>query len=91
MTNYYVAFSTRSQAFLLERRLKGEGIPCEIAYMPREVMTDLCNMGVKFSEIDKERALYVIRRAGIPGCRVYREIMLPHKSIYEQVNMEYPV
>ncbi len=85
MTNMYVAFQTRSQAFLIERRLKNEGIECELAFMPREIMRDLCNLGVKFSELDYKRAVNVIRRAGIPGCRVYREVVYPNLSkCYEE-------
>lgn len=82
MTNFYVAFQTRSQAFLLERRLKCEGIECELAFVPREIMRDLCNLGVKFSESEYRRAVNAIRKAGIPGCRVYKEVVNPNNCQY---------
>lgn len=87
MTYYYVAFSTRSQAFLLERRLKAEGVPCELSYMPREIMTDLCNMGVRFDERDFRRAANSITRSGIPGCRLYKEVMEAERNYYVEVEI----
>lgn len=84
MTNFYVAFQTRSQAFLLERRLKGEGIECELAFMPREIMRDLCNLGVKLTENEYKRAITIIRRAGIPGCKVYKELVYPNLYKYSE-------
>lgn len=69
----YVAVPMRSQAFLVERRLKLDGLNCEITYMPREIMTDLCNMGVRFDCNLLLNALSLIRGYGIPGLRVYTE------------------
>ncbi|MDF2524751.1 MAG: hypothetical protein K0R31_2392 [Clostridiales bacterium] len=82
MTSFYTAHPTRSQAFLLERRLKAQGINCELSYMPREIMIDLCNMGVKFEESEYGKAIDLIRRAGLPGCKIYREIKGPRSSQY---------
>ncbi len=82
---YYVALMSRSHVFLLERRLKNEGIPCELTYMPREVMIDLCNMGIRLEEYILPQALAVIRRSGLPGCKVYQEIVSPEGYAYYQV------
>jgi hypothetical protein len=85
MERYYVAFQTRSQAFLMEQRLKNEGIACELTYMPREIMRDLCNMGVRFGDSQYEKAVQVIRRSGLPGCRIYKETVYPKGSKYTEV------
>ncbi len=85
MRYYYVALGTRSHAFLLERRLKDEGIECELTYMPRELIIDLCNMGVRFEENEFHRAMNVIRYCGLPGCKVYKELMYPSQSAYQQI------
>lgn len=85
MTWYYVGLESRSHAFLLERRMKNEGIACEITYMPRDIMIDLCNMGVKFEEAELEKALGVLRRSGLPGCRLYVEYVQPDKFEYLEV------
>ena len=85
MTYYFTAMGSRSHAFLLENRFKIENIKCELTYIPREIMVDLCNMGVKFEESELERAVSVIRRSGLPGCRVYRQIIYPYGYQYDQI------
>lgn len=75
MEYYYTAVESRSHAFLLERRMKLENVICELVYMPRVLMTSLCNMGVRFDKSEYRRAVDVIRRAGLPGCRLYRELV----------------
>lgn len=87
MVNYYVALMSRSHAFLLERRLKNEGVICELAFMPREIMFDLCNMGVMFRECELHKALPVLRRSGLPGCRLFREVLDSEGSIYQEMQI----
>ncbi len=87
MINYYVALQTRAQAFLLERRLKDADIKCELAFMPREIMRDLCNMGVKLDESEYQKAIKIVRRAGISGCNIYKEIVYPNFSKYFKENI----
>lgn len=86
MTQYYTLLQSRSHAFILVNRFKIEGVPCELTYMPREIMKDLCNMGVRFTERDFARAINVIRRSGLPGCRVYQEIFTPNDSTYLEID-----
>lgn len=86
-TFYYTAVESRSHAFLLERRLKAEGVICDLSYMPRELMTDLCNLGVKFREGEFYKAIEVIYRSGLPGIRMYREIVEPDGFIYEVIDI----
>jgi len=86
MEYYYTALQSRTHAFLLERRMKSEGIVCDLAFMPRPIMMDLCNMGVKFDNHEFERAIGVIRRAGLPGCHVYKETTTPTDSTYEEID-----
>lgn len=83
----YVAVPVRSQAFLVERRLKIDGVYCEITYMPREIMTDLCNMGVRFELALLDSALEVLRRSGIPSIRVFKEEKFPTHSEYIPVEL----
>ena len=87
MGYYYVALISRSQAFLLERRMKNEGIMCELTYMPRDIIIDLCNLGVRFHESVLPMALTVIKRSGLPGCKVYKEVISPDSARYLQLNM----
>ena len=83
--NYYVALQSKSHAFLLEQRMKQQGIQCELTYMPRDIMTDLCNMGVKFNESVLNSATQVIRHSGLPGCRIYMEKATPGDSQYVEI------
>lgn len=85
MTFYYTVLQSRSHAFILERRMKEEGIPCELAYMPRQILRDLCNMGVKFAESDFGRATNIIRRSGLPGVKVFMETINPRESLYTEI------
>jgi len=87
MIFYYTLLQSRAHAFLLERRLKIEGIECELTYMPKAILKDLCNMGVKFKEKEFIKAVSAINRAAIPGCRLYKEIMYPDKSEYVEVSL----
>lgn len=81
----YISVPARSQTFLVERRIKNEGLYCEITYMPREIMTELCNMGVRFDEAILSNVLDVLGRAGIPGIRLFREIRYATYSQYEVI------
>ena len=87
MAYYYVALATRSQAFLLERRMKNEGVECELTFMPRTIMKDLCNMGVRFRENVLPGAVEMIRRSGLPTCRLYKEILHPGGAEYIEVKL----
>lgn len=87
MTNYYVGLESRSHAFLLERRMKNEGIECEISFVPREIMNDLCNMGIKFSDNVLPNAVNLLRRCGLPGCRLYKEVVKSHGATYTEVQI----
>lgn len=73
MTQYYALVQTKSHAFFLESRLRQECVQCELTNIPRDIMTDLCNLGVRFTEADISAALDIIRRCRLPGCKVCRE------------------
>lgn len=86
MEYYYVGLESRSHAFLLERRMKDQGMTtCEITYMPRDIMIDLCNMGVRFRESELSHAIDILRRSGLPGCKLYREIVRPDRYYYHEI------
>lgn len=87
MGYYYVGLETRSHAFLLERRMKSDGIECEITFMPRELMLDLCNLGVRFKEEEYARAVSMIRRSGLPGCRVYKQVASHDSYSYQEIQV----
>ena len=82
---YYTVLQSRSHAFILERRLKNEGIDCELVFIPKEITMDLCNMGVRFKDIDFGRVINVIKHAGLPECRVYLETVFPNHSQYLEI------
>ncbi|HHX17489.1 MAG TPA: DUF3343 domain-containing protein [Clostridium sp.] len=87
MEYYYAGVEIRSHAFILERRMKDEGIKCEITYMPRELMTELCNLGVKFKYEDLKKAIDLIRRLGLPGCKLYKEVITPDRIYYYDIHI----
>lgn len=87
MVFYIAAPQSKTHAFLLERKLKVAGIPCDLTYVPRPVSTGVCNMGVKFAEIYYEKAINVIRVSGLPGCRVFRETINANSSSYYEVKL----
>ena len=84
MALYYVALQSQTHAFLLERRMKKQGINCEITYMPRPIMHDICNMGVRFSEYELVKARAALRQSGIPGIRLFREILTANGSTFTE-------
>ena len=85
MTNYYVALQTKSQAFLLEQRMAHQGIKCELISIPREIMKDLCNMGVRISEDVYPKAVQLVKNSGLPGCKLYKETLFSNKRIYDEI------
>lgn len=85
MSYCYTLLQSRSHAFILDQRMKSEGLHCELTYMPREIMKDLCNLGVRFDKRELPKALNIIRIAGLPGCRLYSEIVEPHQCKYEEI------
>lgn len=87
MTNYYVVLQTKSQAFLLEQRIAHQGIKCELVSMPREIMKDLCNMGVRFKEDAYPKAVQVIKNRGLPGCKLYKETIFSNRRKCEEISL----
>jgi len=86
MAYYYVALQSKTHAFLLENRLMAERIQCEITYMPRQIMMDLCNLGVKVHENYLQQALQILKNCGLPGIKVYLEIITSDNSSYEKIS-----
>lgn len=85
MKYYYVALQTKTHALLLERRLKERKLICELVYMPRQIMWDLCNMGVKFPESELNKAMVVIKESHFPAFKVYMEVVNQYGSSYYEV------
>lgn len=85
MLYYYMAFQNKTQAFLLEERLKAQQIACDVTYIPREIMTELCSLGLRFPEGGLPRAAAVIRASGIRGFRLYLETPTPIGNHYQQI------
>ncbi len=82
---YYTLVQTKSHAFLLESRFRQEGVHCELTVMPRDIMPDMCNLGIRFAGADLAAALDVIGRCCLPGCRVFRESRYGGGIYYEEV------
>lgn len=85
MIQYYTLLQSRTHALILESRFRIEGVPCELTYMPRDIMRDLCNLGVRFTENNYPKAINILKRSGLPGCKLYQEIMSPDGSSYLDV------
>lgn len=83
---YYTLLQSRSHAFILDQRMKNNGVRCELTYMPREIMKDLCNMGLRFTDSEFRAAIEVIRHSGLPGCKLYKEAILPEGSAFSEVD-----
>lgn len=88
MLFYYVVPQSKTHAFLLDRKLKETGIPCDLCYIPRPISTGVCNMGVKIAEKNYTDAVNVIRRSGLPGCRIYMETINADSSAYYEMNFQ---
>lgn len=87
MTYYYVILQSKSHAFILERRMKQQGMDCDLVFIPRPIMKELCNMGVRFDEYNFYRAVDSIRNCGLPGFRVYAETLHPDSAEYVELNL----
>jgi hypothetical protein len=85
MVYYYVTLGSKSHAFYLEQRMKMNNIQCELTYMPREIMIDVCNMGVRFPEAELQRAIAFIGSIGLPGCKIFRQNVSSQGYTYEQI------
>lgn len=88
MTLYYTLVQTKNHAFLLESRFRQEGIQCELISIPGDIMPDLCNLGIRFTEAYLPAALDVIRRCRLPGCKVFREVWNGGGFFYEEIYSE---
>ncbi len=86
MMLYYTLLQSRTHALILGNKFALEGVPCELTYMPREIMKDRCNLGIRFTENYYPQAINVIDRSGLPGCKVYREIMSADGGIYQEIS-----
>lgn len=86
MTLYYTLLQSRTHALILGNKFALEGVPCELTYMPREIMKDLCNLGIRFTENNYPQAINVIRRSGLPGCKVYREYVSEAGNSYQEID-----
>lgn len=87
MSNCYILMQTKSHAILLERRLKNKDILCEISYIPRTLSSDICNIALKLPESELRIAGEVLKRSGLPGYKVYREIEDAFRFTYEPVDI----
>lgn len=88
MMNYYVALQSKSHAFILEQRMRQQGVQCELVYMPRAIMKDLCNMGVRFDERYFKGARNVINSSGLPDCKVYIETVYPNSNQFSEISLQ---
>jgi hypothetical protein len=88
MILYYTLVQSKSHAFLLESRFRQEGIQCELTNVPRNIVTDLCSLGIRFTDADPDAALDVVRRCRLPGCKVFREVRNGGGILYEEVYSE---
>jgi hypothetical protein len=84
--NHYIAVpQSKTHAFLLAERLRTAGVTCGICYIPRQISSGPCSMGVKFSEKYAACGRRVIRESGLPGCRLFLEVIHANNSEYHEV------
>ncbi len=67
---------------MLEQRLRAEGAACEISYTPREISSDICNMGLKVPEHELQHVLRIAQSSGFTDIMVYEETVLCDRMQY---------
>ncbi|NLK86313.1 MAG: DUF3343 domain-containing protein [Clostridiaceae bacterium] len=82
MNQYIAVPQSKTHAFLLAERLKNAGVTCSICYIPAQISNGPCSMGVRFSEKYFIICRRVIRESGLPGCRLYKEVINANASEY---------
>ena len=70
---------------ILGNKFALDNVPFELTYMPREIMKDFCNLGVRFAESSFPQAINVIRKSGLPSCKVYREYVSEAGNSYQEI------
>jgi len=54
--------------------------------MPREIMIDLCNIGVRFKENELPKAIELLRRFNLQGLKLYKEVVRPDRYYYHEIS-----
>lgn len=85
MACFFVAFQTRTHAFIAENRLRNAGISCEITHLPGRIAADLCNVGVRVPQNCFQPALDVLKNSGINGYRLFREVQTQNGTGYAPI------
>ncbi len=85
MNQYIAVPQTRTHALLLAERLKAAGVNCGLCYIPGQIASGPCNMGVRFGERYLAAGKKVIRESGLPGCQLYLEIIHANNCEYHKV------
>lgn len=84
--NHYIAVpQSKTHAFLLAERLKTAGVLCGICYVPGQISNGPCSMGVKFGEKYLASGKRVIKESGLPGCRLFKEVIDTNSSEYYEI------
>jgi hypothetical protein len=85
MNQYIAVPQSRTHAFLLAERLRAAGVSCGICFIPGQISSGPCSMGVRFSEKHIISGKKVIRESGLPGLRLYMEEINANSSEYHEV------
>lgn len=85
MAYFFVAFQTRTHAFITENRLRNSGVVCEITYLPGRLMMDLCNVGVRVPQGYFQQTVNILKASGINDYRLFREVQGPNGTGYVQI------
>lgn len=81
----YAVSPTRSHVLLLENRMKMNGIIYELTYLPRDIMSDMCTMGIKYPAYETERVNALFWGMRLSGYRFYREVAGEQGKSYEVI------
>ena len=79
---YYLAFQSRTHAFILEGRFREAGIVCELTYLPSPLMVGPCNIGIRISQAHHAMTAAIVRCSGLPGVRLFQEKMYQDQITY---------
>lgn len=84
---YYVAFQSRTHAFIMEGTFRKAGIVCELTYLPSSLTVGSCNIGIRLSQANHAVAAALVRSSGLPGVRLFQENRYHDQLSYAEIQI----
>lgn len=84
---YYIAFQSRTHAFIMEERLKRAGIACELTYLPSSLTVSSCNIGIRLLQVNHAVTTALLKSSGLPGIRLFQEKLHQDQLSYVEIQV----